>query len=232
MGIIQLNVPEQLVIQLKEASDIKCFVETGTYLGKSARWAAEKFDVVFSIEQSPQYFAAAKDALSSLSNVTLLLGDSRTQLPGICSDFPSRAIFWLDAHWSGDDTAGEENQCPLLDEIAAINSRGQSDIILIDDARLFTKTPVSPHRISNWPSLDEVIFAFGRDFKVQVIEDVFVAVPRSRPTEVDVVNRYAKEVAEREWSEYLSKVQRPKRGWVDRAKGDARRLKHAIRKLF
>ena len=37
-------------------------------------------------------------------------------------------LYWLDAHWTGEQgTAGEDEQCPLLDELRTINELGSGD---------------------------------------------------------------------------------------------------------
>ncbi|MDR1514735.1 MAG: hypothetical protein LBS45_03495 [Synergistaceae bacterium] len=56
----------------------------------------------------------------------------------------SPMLFWLDAHWSGGDTAGENIQCPLLEELKIILDSNSSHFILIDDARLILASPLLP----------------------------------------------------------------------------------------
>jgi hypothetical protein len=88
-------------------------------------------------------------------------------------------LFWLDAHWSGGETFGEEDECPLLDEIAVIDGDGPSHIILIDDARMFLAPPDLPHEAESWPTIDEVCHALTarRTAFVSIFEDVIIRVP-------------------------------------------------------
>jgi len=66
-------------------------------------------------------------------------------------------LFWLDAHWSGGDTYGENDECPLMDELKIIFQYRKNYVILIDDARLFMAPPPKPHKIENWPSIKEIV---------------------------------------------------------------------------
>jgi FkbM family methyltransferase len=103
-----------------------------------------------------------------------VLGDSRDILPQL--DLSEPTVFWLDGHWSAGDTAGEGDECPLLDELATI---GPQHAILIDDARLFIEPPPPPHDPEQWPTLEQVIDALD-DREVAIRDDVVIALPRRR----------------------------------------------------
>lgn len=55
----------------------------------------------------------------------------------IVKEITSKAIFWLDGHYSGGITARGDKDCPIWEELKAIFSTNTEHIILIDDARLF-----------------------------------------------------------------------------------------------
>ena len=59
------------------------------------------------------------------------------------------ALFWLDGHYSGGGTAKGEMCTPIIQELKVIGLRSPQDVILIDDARLFTGR-------DDYPTLDEV----------------------------------------------------------------------------
>jgi hypothetical protein len=68
-------------------------------------------------------------------------------------------MFWLNGHWSGGQTYGENDECPLIEEIGEINMSTDTHFLFIDAARLFTSPPPLPHHIERWPSIDKVIEA-------------------------------------------------------------------------
>lgn len=171
--------PESVVIALQERLKLNCFVETGTYRGNTAAWAAGFFPKVITIELSPIYHAAARERFCGQDNVQTLAGDSKEVLAKVLADLPAAALFWLDAHWSGLDTAGQEAECPLLGEILLINEASAPHVVLVDDARLFAAPPPLPHRAEHWPDLSTVVSALdagGQRFVV-LYEDVLIAVP-------------------------------------------------------
>ena len=134
--------------------------ETGTFLGRSARFLAEHFPRVITIELSEALHASAKASLADLPNVECLHGNSSEVLARLLPDFsPQTGFFFLDAHWSGDQTVDWQNsrwkgyridtahlgkgerpspteQCPLLEELGVLAKhwRGRA-FILIDDLR-------------------------------------------------------------------------------------------------
>jgi hypothetical protein len=81
----------------------------------------------------------------------------------------------------GSDTSGEGYECPVMAEIAVINSYSKPHIILVDDARLFSAPPPHPHDASQWPDLNAVVSALdNRGARYVVLfEDALIAVPMS-----------------------------------------------------
>lgn len=184
MGIVTLGVPVEITLELARLAGAKVFVETGTYFGGTTRWAAQHFSYVFTIERSEVLYAQERGVLAQLAGVTPLLGDSRIMLPRVVSTLgKSSALFWLDSHWSGGQTAGDDDECPVLDELAILADRAD-DVILIDDARLFLCAPPAPHKSAHWPTICEIVDAL-RAFHirryVQVVDDVIFVVPDREP---------------------------------------------------
>jgi glycosyltransferase involved in cell wall biosynthesis len=183
MGDIKFSIDTDLVAALKSALPFEIFVETGTFEGDAIRLARPYFDVIHSIELSPEYYQIAKGKFGRDPGVHLYLGDSAKMLGDLRPVFTGKsALFWLDAHWCvAQDTGGEKSQCPLLDEIRAIGQLNGDSAILIDDARLFTSPPPQPHEISQWPRLDQVIDALrgaSHDHELKIFNDVIVFAPR------------------------------------------------------
>jgi hypothetical protein len=181
MGKYQMGPPATLTLALQRRLGIEDFIETGTFHGDTAAWAAGHFARVTTIELSPAYHAAAQVRFDAQPNVRALAGDSVVVLREVVSILTSPAIFWLDAHWSGADTAGREVECPVLAEIALINASSFTHVVLVDDARLFCAPPPAPHRAEQWPGLATIVAALGQEGRRHVVmfEDAFVAVPAS-----------------------------------------------------
>lgn len=146
------KVPQDIVREIA-ASGIRRAVETGTYLGDGAIVLAQSFDRVDTFELSRRLWLRARLRLLSYPSVHLHCGDSSELLRP--SGEPT--LYWLDGHWSADITAGEERQCPLLDEITATSPGTQGDIYLIDDARLFLKPPPPPMNPRHWPTIAQIV---------------------------------------------------------------------------
>jgi hypothetical protein len=184
MSSVLHGIPEAIVLRLAALRGIDALVETGTFTGRTTRWAAAHFATVFTIERCERLHLAHRDALRALPGVKALGGDSREVLPGILAELADRpAVFWLDGHWSGEGTAGQGDECPVLGELELLAGR-EGDLILIDDARFFLCTAPLPHDASQWPGLREIMAAFGKFRRppfVQIFDDVIFAVPDETP---------------------------------------------------
>ena len=179
MGFIHPGVPQELVARLTKEFGITTFVETGTHKGNTAEWASPVFPKVVTIEGSELWFQRTKERLAPLGNVEMLFGHSAQVLPEVVSKLTAPALFWLDAHWSGRQTAGADDQSPQLGEIAAINTSPLDHFILIDDARLFLSPPEPPHNVDQWPDIASLLAALSavRPKYAVVFDDAIIAVP-------------------------------------------------------
>lgn len=173
--------PEDLISAMQRWVEFTTFVETGTFQGNTAEWASARFEQVTTIELSTAYHAAAQERFRARANVHVLHGESPNVLREVVPTLTGTGLFWLDAHWSGLDTAGRESECPLLAEVAVINAARVVHIVLVDDARLFCAPPPLPHRSDDWPDLETTVAALvdGGRRHVVLFRDVFVAVPVS-----------------------------------------------------
>lgn len=182
MGLVTMGVPEEITLALAKLGGIRAFVETGTFKGGTTVWASEHFDRVDTIERAEPIYAEHNERLREIEGVTPHLGDSRSVLPGILESLgDSSAVFWLDGHWSGGGTAGEEDECPIMEELELLGQR-TGDIVLIDDARLYLCAPPKPHNPADWPTLVEIIkhvLDWPEVPIVQVVDDVIFIVPQS-----------------------------------------------------
>ena len=189
MGIVHPGTPHHLTLFLRDALGLDTFIETGTQYGHSAGWAAQHFPTVHSVELSPVLWQRACVTLRSLSNVTVHQGSSPEVLARLLKDHLRPALFWLDAHWSLGETAGEDAPCPLLAELEVVLTQPVAHTLLIDDARLFCAPPALPHPASAWPSLAALTHTLARLGRGEyfLFEDVII-VPA--PADVELVRKY------------------------------------------
>jgi hypothetical protein len=72
---------------------------------------------------------------SDATHVVCLQGDSGVTLPRVLNEIAAPALFWLDAHHSGGDTANAGYD-PISKELTSIYLHSvKTHVILVDDAR-------------------------------------------------------------------------------------------------
>lgn len=115
-------------------------IETGSYRGDGIKAALDAgFSHVFSIELSPELHYLCEDRFYGNRNVTLILGDSAVELDKLLTWINRPTTFWLDGHYSGDDTAKGDTEYPLMKELDAIKNHRRDDfIIMVDDLRCWS----------------------------------------------------------------------------------------------
>jgi hypothetical protein len=196
MGVV----PLQLAKDLRDGLGLERGVETGTYLGHSARLLASVFPKVLTIEVDRELFAAADRSLADNPAIEVLEGDSRAILPRVV-DASIPTLYWLDGHWSGGPTGGSEDECPVIAEVSAISAGHPNDCLLIDDARMFLAPPPAPHRPEQWPTFRQVGDAIAETrpgHLVVVAHDIIIAAPKSCMDFVVAFAHHAHEHAHRE----------------------------------
>lgn len=129
--------------QVVRLNGARTFIETGTYLGDTISAMREIFEKVYSIELSEDFHRQAVERFAGDEKITLLLGNSTERLQDaarLAAD--PDAIFWLDAHWSGGNTARATENTPIVNELKIIQSQHlERSIIMIDDLRYFIDIP-------------------------------------------------------------------------------------------
>jgi glycosyltransferase involved in cell wall biosynthesis len=182
MGAVNFSLDGQLVEALQSALKLEVLVETGTFKGDTAAALQGSFDRIISIELSQELWAEAAKRFADQPHVQILQGDSAEQLRTLSPELQSKnALYWLDAHWCvADGTAGELSQCPLLQELQAIDRLNDGSVVLIDDARLFLAPPLAPHEISQWPAFNEIVKALqglSANHELMIVNDVIAFFP-------------------------------------------------------
>lgn len=137
------------VEHFQKQTNYSILVESGTFMGDMIKSQLDNFNKIYSIELSKKFWEAAKLMFRNEPKVHLLQGDSGQVLHELISDISEPAIFWLDGHYSGADTARGDKISPIYEELKAIFKSNLAHCILIDDARLFDDT-------DDYPGLDDL----------------------------------------------------------------------------
>ena len=150
------------------------WVETGTYLGVTSDFLAKNFSNVYSIEpEKGLYENAVKKFFGR--NINFFNDVSETVLPKLLPTLNGDCNFWLDGHYSAGITFKGNKDCPVEDELNAIQDNlgnFKKLTILIDDVRCFLQ--IDP-QYSNYPSINFLVdWARKNDFKWRIEQDIFI----------------------------------------------------------
>lgn len=154
---------------------VKVFIETGTAYGATTQSMSPYFQKIYSIELNPDFHKKNLEKFKFYRHINLLLGDSGEKLVEVLNCLSEPALFWLDAHYSGGDTARGDKDTPILDELKHIFNSPFNHIILIDDARCFGTDPA-------YPTIDELrtfICQHRRNYQLKVVDDIIRLTPES-----------------------------------------------------
>ena len=192
MGLKPINfeintLPKELVLSLAKEFNVSAFVETGTYRGETTTWAVSYFKNIYTIEASYDLYNQASTKFSKTTNVECIFGDSSEHIQ---SCIHQNSIYYLDAHYSGDETYN--GNPPLLHELEVINSFEYEDYIIIDDARYI----LSGWMGERYCTLQDIIQSLSKKNRYIVcIEDRIIAVPQDAKSILDeYVNKVSKEL--------------------------------------
>lgn len=118
-------------------------IETGTYKGVSSRLLSKYFSTVHTIEVHKPLHEEAKSNNGNIDNITYHLGDSTVILPKILLNMDGPALYFIDAHGSGNDSGWNNKELvPLISETKIILDRldvKTHGVFIFDDVRLFNK---------------------------------------------------------------------------------------------
>lgn len=142
--------------QLKDDyRNYKTFVETGTFMGETILNMEPYFNELYTIEIAPHYYNNTRKKYNG-NKINFILGDSSDTLTAIAPLINNNCIFFLDGHWSADDTGKGKKDCPLEEECTSINDMFQGKaIIIIDDFRLFGKGPHNNTDVCDWKDISK-----------------------------------------------------------------------------
>jgi hypothetical protein len=184
MGCAPPPLKRQVLSAYLHRFQLRQFIETGTYVGDTLAYIAEDVEVTCtSVELAESYYQLAKQRFASYGNVTIIKGDSGTVLPSLVQSLQTSALFWLDGHYSGGNTAQGVADTPVSSELRAIlDSPIKSHVILIDDARCFNGT-------DSYPELGSLVSMVRENstYDVEVSADIIRLTPKTSGGETKVV---------------------------------------------
>jgi len=150
------------------------WVETGTYLGLTTNFLSGLFPHVYTVEPEPKLYAAACKRFMG-KNVTLFNDVSENIFPSLLPKLSGNVNFWLDGHYSAGITFKGEKDCPVEDELIAIEKNFHNFdkiTILIDDVRCFLPNNSS---YTDYPSIDYLVdWARRMNFHWRIEHDIFI----------------------------------------------------------
>jgi hypothetical protein len=115
-------------LEIRDRLNIYNVVETGTCLGGTAKWLAENFENVHTVELRQDYLDIAKEFCQGHGNIHFYQGDSAEIIYEICKKVNNNTIFFHDSHWYKD--------FPLKNELLAIKQHGLMPVITIHDFKV------------------------------------------------------------------------------------------------
>ena len=120
------------------------------------------------------FYAAAAKKFAGRDDVKLLHGDSGEMIGKVLASLKTPALFWLDAHYSGDGTAHGPLETPIIAEMKQVLDHPvRGHVVLIDDARFFDGT-------EDYPTLQQVeqlVSTFSSKCRFEVLHDVIRVTP-------------------------------------------------------
>ena len=147
------------------------WIETGTYMGDTTHYLSKKYPHIYSIEPQVVFYKAALSRFKN-QNVTIFNDVSENVFPILLPKLKNNLNFWLDGHYSGGETFKGNKQCPIIDELNAIEvnfNNFEKISIFIDDVRLFLSSA------TDYPSIDYLVDWSRRlNMSWRIEHDIFI----------------------------------------------------------
>ena len=167
------NAPQFIKEKVLEKYSIKNakWIETGTFRGDTTHYLSKRFPHIYSIEPQVEFYKAALNHFKS-QNVTLFNDVSENVFPILLPTLKGNLNFWLDGHYSGGETFKGNKECPIIDELNAIEvnfNNFKKISIFIDDVRLFL------YSANDYPSIDYLVDWSRRlNMSWRIEHDIFI----------------------------------------------------------
>jgi hypothetical protein len=167
-GLTPHVIKQQAIIDLQKKFNIYTLVETGTFMGEMVYAQRDHFKKIISIELSKELYQVARKRVRKFKHIEIINADSEKFLNSLIIKITVPAIFWLDGHYSGFETAKGASETPIKQELDAIFKSKLDHIVLIDDARLFVGQ-------NGYPTIDELkkyVQSVKSDYAFLVEDDI------------------------------------------------------------
>ncbi|MFN8369815.1 MAG: hypothetical protein U0T83_04215 [Bacteriovoracaceae bacterium] len=189
MGAINFTIDTDLIDFLKTKLPLANFVETGTYKGESLEKVIGKFDKLFSCEINKSLYENSRLKFKDNDKVEIYNQSSPDFIRTIKKENKiGSALYWLDAHFTAtSDDDKDLSQCPVLQELEAIESINEDSVIIIDDARYFLSPPPPPNDFKNWPEFTDIVNKLNQlnnNYRYVVFNDVLIFFPNKIKNEL------------------------------------------------
>jgi hypothetical protein len=140
--------------KIKKIESYPIFIETGSYRGETIFHMENYFDELHTIEIKKSFYENLTREYRG-DKITFHLGDSSIILNSLVETLERQAVFFLDGHWSAQDTGKGKKHVPLYEELDSIHKKFKHKcIIIIDDYRLFG-TWVNDIKEPNWSDINK-----------------------------------------------------------------------------
>ncbi len=166
-------VKQEIIRYFQKLYSIRILIETGTFRGEMVYAQRKNFEKIISIELSEELFKIAKNRFKNYKHIEIIHRDSGKILEELINKISEPAIFWLDGHYSGFETAKGDLETPINRELKTVLNSEINHIILVDDARMFIGK-------NDYPTIQEVKeFALSRknNYLFNVEDDIIRIYP-------------------------------------------------------
>jgi hypothetical protein len=120
MGLIRMGPPENLILKLASEFAVKNLLKPEV-MKAIQLIGLQNISIMFLQSKSQNIFIKKHEKNTNTKNAEFIYGDSRVEIKKLIKKLDEPTIFWLDAHWSGEETYGDTDQCPLIGELEIIN---------------------------------------------------------------------------------------------------------------
>lgn len=161
---------QSVIEEVGKKYNLSTLIETGTLFGLMIECQRKFFKKLISVELDSKLFENAKNYFKKYAHIKIFQGDSSDLMPKMLDEIVNDSVlFWLDGHYSGENTALGNKHCPILEELGSIlNYKITNKYILIDDARCFTGS-------NDYPTISELehfIKTKDNELKITILNDI------------------------------------------------------------